>query len=227
MLALDVNETQAVVTVDGRGRGVYAAPLRLPAGPHHLRVDRGDFEPFDRDFSVDADATVTVHVALEPTPDFRARYVSHAQAARTWAIVSLAAGAVVLGSGIGLVVYDAKQRGDGNAMYSGLQAGHFQGSGLACDTGQAFDAFQMLCAVPESKAQSQVNDANTRDYFGWGAVALGGAAVGLGVILLATGDDPHRFDRAVAGASRRSPLRAMPVFWTARGGGGIALSGAF
>ena len=52
-LALEISETQAVVSIDGKARGVYAGSFKLPKGPHQLLVERGGFEPTDRSVSVD------------------------------------------------------------------------------------------------------------------------------------------------------------------------------
>jgi hypothetical protein len=224
MLALDLRETQTVVTVDGRPRGVYAAPLRLMAGPHHLLLERGDFEPFERDVSIEPGATVTVSVRLEPTPEYRARFASHAQAQRTWGLVSLIGGAVLVGGGVGLVVYDANQRSSGHSTINGLVAKNSLGQ--ICDPGQLTTVLEQNCLDPISVANTKINDANTRDYAGWSAVGLGAAAVALGVTLLVTGDDPHKYDRQAPDAEKAG-ARVVPTLWTARGGGGAAIVGSF
>ena len=41
---------------------------------------------------------------LEPTPEYRARFVSGARSQRTWGLVSMVAGFVVTGAGAGLVI---------------------------------------------------------------------------------------------------------------------------
>src|SRR4029077_159084 len=60
VLALNISESQPVVTVDGSPRGVYRVPLRLPAGPHHLLVERGDFLPMERDINLESGRTNAV-----------------------------------------------------------------------------------------------------------------------------------------------------------------------
>ena len=98
-------------------------PLRIPAGPHHLLVERGDFLPLERDFNLEPGRTSTLQVALEPTPEYRTSYESRSRSQRTWGLVSLIGGAVLVAGGIGLVVYDAKQRSDGKATYASLLPG--------------------------------------------------------------------------------------------------------
>jgi hypothetical protein len=224
-LVLDIDETQAVVTVDGRARGVYAAPLRLVPGVHHLLVERGEFEPWQRDFTIDSGHTTSIRAALDPTPEYRARYVSHAKSQRTWSLVSVIAGALVAGAGTALVIYDAKQRGDGRSTLASLQAQSTHGSGQVCDSGQEASVYQQNCLVPIAAANAKIADANTRDDFGWTAVALGGAGVALGVVLFATADDVHRYDRRDTVGDRRP--RLTPTFWVTRGGGGASLAGTF
>ena len=50
-VALSFDQTQVVVAIDGRPRGVYGEALRLAPGPHHLVAERGNFEPVESDFS--------------------------------------------------------------------------------------------------------------------------------------------------------------------------------
>ena len=226
-LALDVNELQPVVTIDGRARGVYASPLRLVPGPHHLLIERGDFEPAEREVTIDPGRTTTVRVILEPTPEFRAHYASRAQAQRTWGLLSVIGGAAVLAGGIGLVVYDSQQRADGTAKQQSILAQNVPGG--ACDKAQDTQTpfYQMNCVAPLNAANAKVEDANTRDDFGWSAVGVGGVAAVLGVVLLITSDDAHRYDPAKSAPDGSASLHVTPTFWTTRGGGGAGLVGSF
>jgi PEGA domain len=218
-LALDVSETLPAVTVDGRARGAYTGPLRLMRGPHRLLIERGDFEPAERDVTVVAQGAVTIRVVFEPTPDYRARYVSHTQTLRTWGIIGVSAGVALAGGGAGLLVFDAKQRSDANSVYESLTASP------VCAMGQEAAVFQKNCGDPVNAAAAKVNDANTRDYAAWSAVGVGAVAVGLGITLFLS-NDPHKYD-APPGADRVARLPLSPVFWTARGGGGFGVVGAF
>jgi hypothetical protein len=231
-LALNLSESQSVLTIDGLPRGVYRAPLRLAAGPHHLLVERGDFLPLERDFNLDPGRTTTIPLALEPTPDYRTRYESRARSQRTWGFISVIGGVVLVGGGVGLVVYDASQRSDGNAKAASLSARIQSMSGdPVCDPARGNDLtsaqYQAQCSGPLAAADAQVTDANTRDYFAWGAVGLGAAGAALGTILLLTADDPHRYDQPNPTSLGATLWRAVPSFWTRRGGGGVSWSGAF
>jgi hypothetical protein len=226
-LALEVTESQPVVTIDGRPHGVYTSPLRLVAGPHHLLVERGDFEPAEREVTIDPGRTTNVRVTLEPTPEFRAHYISRAQAQRTWGLVSAIGGAVVLAGGVGLVVYDGQQRADGSAKQQSIVAQNVPGG--VCDKAQDMGTplFQMNCVAPLNAANAKVDDANTRDYFGWSAVGVGGAATVLGVVLLVTSEDAHKYDSPKSAPDDSARLHLTPTFWTTRGGGGAGMVGRF
>lgn len=221
-LEIVATEQKPVVTVDGRLQGVYGRPLRVVRGPHHLLVERGDFEPAERDVLVERGATSVVHVSLEPTPDYRARYEAHAQAVRTWGIVAIVGGAAIAGAGVGLLVYDAGQRRDGNATYFSLLSQTKLGQPCQQPMPAGYD---VTCTAPVNAAAAQANDANTRDIVAWGAVGVGAAAAVLGVALLAVSDNPHRYD--APSSDKTLGLRATPTFWTVHGGGGFGLSGAF
>jgi hypothetical protein len=228
-VALSFDQTQVVVTIDGRPRGVYAEALRLAPGPHHLFAQRGNFEPVESDFSIESGRTTSLQLVLVPTPEYRAQFVSKAHTQRTWGVVSLVAGAVVAGAAAVLIAYDASQRSQGNAALASLQAQSTFGSDEACDMGQAFTALTERCTVPKEAANSKVSDANTRDYFGWSAAGVGVAGVVLGIVIVATGDDPHRYDRAQTVDARppRASAHIEPALWTMPGGGGVSIVGAF
>jgi len=227
-LVLDISEAQPVVTVDGRLRGVYVAPLRLAAGPHHLVVERGDFEPFDRDVTVDPLRPTTVRIVLEPTPDYRTRFSARARTQRTLGWVAVVVGPVLAAAGTALALYDAKQRSDGNATIARINSLAVPHSGDVCDPAGQTDttSFQVNCAIPFGNATSQVNDANSRDYGAWSAVGVGAAGLIVGVVLLATGEDPRKYDHP-ASPEGDGAMRALPVVWPERGGGALGIGGSF
>jgi hypothetical protein len=67
LLAFDTTESGATITVDDKPMGTtpLAAPLRLAAGPHRVRVTKDGFQPFDQAPNVAAGATSTVQIKLE------------------------------------------------------------------------------------------------------------------------------------------------------------------
>lgn len=66
-LTLEVTEPGATITLDDKPVGTtpLAAPLRLPVGPHRVRVTKDGFVPFDQAPNVAAGSTSTVQVKLE------------------------------------------------------------------------------------------------------------------------------------------------------------------
>lgn len=66
-LAIDVNEKDAVVTVDdvNVGKSPLAAPIRLGAGPHRVRVTKDGFVTFDGAPNVVVGTPTTLTVKLE------------------------------------------------------------------------------------------------------------------------------------------------------------------
>ncbi|HXX66716.1 MAG TPA: PEGA domain-containing protein [Polyangiaceae bacterium] len=227
-LVLAVSEAQPVVTVDGHLRGVYVAPLRLAAGPHHLVIERGDFAPFERDVTVDPRRSTTVRIVLEPTADYRTRFAARARTQRTLGWVAVVVGPVLAAAGAALAGYDAKQRSDGNSTIARIDSLAVPHSGDVCDpAGQTgTPSYQTNCVIPFGNATSQVNDANTRDYVAWSAVGVGVAGLTVGVVLLATGEDPHKYDHP-ASPETEGTTRAWPVVWTERGGGALGVAGSF
>jgi hypothetical protein len=225
-LALDISETLATVTVDGHPRGAYLSALHLSQGPHHVIIERGDFTAAERDVTIDPGHTTTVRVVLDPTPEYRTRYASRARSQRTWGLVGIVGGAVVLGGGVALVAYDASQRNSANAQLVTLKAAVQLKSGSSCDP-SAQDSttpqYAQRCLAPITAASNNVNDANTRDYFAWSAIGVGAAALAVGFILRLTADDPSKYDEARPEVG----LTVRPEPWSTPGGGGVALVGAF
>jgi hypothetical protein len=111
MLALRLTESEVLLTIDGHLRGIYAAPLRLPRGPHHLVAERENFQPCGSDFVIEPGRATTLALVLEPTPEYRARFVSGARSQRTWGLVSMVAGFAVTGAGAGLVITGGQASG--------------------------------------------------------------------------------------------------------------------
>ena len=82
------------------------------------------------------------------------------------------------------------------------------------------------CVVPRQNAVDTVKGANARDVFGFVGLGVGAAALGLGVVLLVTSNDPARYDKKPEAASA-TDVKWMPTLWTSRGGGGVGVVGAF
>jgi hypothetical protein len=225
-LSLDVSETQALVTIDGRPRGVYAAPIRLVRGPHHLLVVRGDFEPVARDVVIEDGKTLSVRVALEPTSEYRSHFVARADAQHMWGVIALVGGGVLVAGGASLVVYDATQRSSGDDALNQLAFDSVRFSMRACDPSQASGPWQQTCAARQATAQNQISNANTRDVFGYAGIAVGAVAAGVGVVLLVTNDDAKKYDPKPSG-EKLGALPLAPTLSPLPGGGLVGVVGRF
>jgi hypothetical protein len=228
-LAIETSETEPVITVDGKSRGVYSADgLRLMPGPHHVVLERGGFLPVDRDVTVEPGRTTSIRVVFDPTPETRATYQGKRSSQRTWGIISGVGGLVLAGGAVGFLVWNGQQRTSvqGTLATQEAELATQTPIGSLCATRTA-GSNGPQCAQLMQSEQSSINDANTRDVFGWIGFGVGAAATVLGVVLLLTNGDRLARDRAgQAGQSSKGFL--LPSAWgDGRGGGGAGLTGAF
>ncbi len=201
-LSVKTSEDQAILTADGEELGLLTGPVQLPAGPHRIHVERGGFIPAERDVDVPAGGTQSVDITFEPTPDTRAAYVSGAFSRRTWSIVTIVAGGVIgaVGAAVNLIYEDDHLSKD-QATLNGVNASFAKGATPpnSCDMSQNDDlgngmSRMVVCANQLTNAQNSVNNDRALQTAGWVATGVGGAVVVTGVILLVTGDNPHKYD---------------------------------
>jgi hypothetical protein len=229
-LKLIVSESEALVTIDGKSRGLYAAPLRLASGVHRLLVERGGFRPLERDVSVDAGQTTTLPVTLEPTPETRQIYVDHAVSQRTWAWIGIVGGVALAGGGAGYLALNSSSKKDAQAeldamlAYRDANVGNINGMGVCAlrRTEGDLDACNRLV----NTAGDRLDSAKSRDIIGYVGIGVGGVAAGLGLFWLVSGDNPHKYDRKPAGAGEMSRF-VTPVFSISQRGSTLGLAGTF
>jgi hypothetical protein len=222
-LALTISEPQAAITIDGQSRGAYAGSLVLPRGVHRLLVERGGFEPAERDVVIQPGSTASVRVPLDPTPETRVAYVNRATSQRTWGIVTTAAGAGVAGAAVAFLVWNSGQKSTASSQYNSAQSNLTNMVGVCALKTAAGDATQ--CNEALTSAQSSLNSAKSRDAFGYVGVGVGAASVALGVYLLVSDDDPHRYDRSSSSSDVATSLR--PVLGGDRRGASVGVAGEF
>jgi len=185
-LVLEISESDPVVFLDGRSRGVYAAPLRLPPGRHALRIERGEFLPVERDVTILANQTTTVTVALEPTAEKRAAYTASARSQRLWAWVATGAGSVLsVGSATFLVINTQREDDKRKAIDEISER-------AACD-GTSPD-YDPACTEELSSEIDNLDSILAQRTYGWVGVGVGAAALITGVTLFVTADDPDRYE---------------------------------
>jgi hypothetical protein len=223
VVSLDISEAHANVTVDGKPRGVYTGSLRLPEGGHLVMIERGGFEPVMREVNIDAGHSTTLHLLLEPTPEWRAAYVNRTSRQRTWGWVSTLTGLAIVGGSVGFLVWNQGQ----------LDAAHNDAVRLnnaaannvpPCDVASGTNISQ--CNQQITQDNSNVTSDGQRAYVGYVGIAIGAAAAVFGTYLLFSNDDPHRYDPKEKGAdvARRT---IVPFGWRDPGGGGVGLRATF
>lgn len=223
-LVLAISEPQAVLTLDGRARGAYVSSLRVAHGVHRLRVERAGFLSFERDITVPRAASSTITVTLQPTPETLAAYTNRARLHRTWGIVGIAAGAALAGGGAGFLAYNAGQKRDAQAQLDAIELERTNDTG-PCDTsGGKITAEECNNLITAREAAR--NNANARDAIGYVGIGVGAAALVTGIVLLATGDDLHRYEPPASGEPL-AKLRVTPIGWATPQGGGLGVVGLF
>jgi PEGA domain len=223
VLSLDMRETATVITIDGRLRGAYTAPLHLPVGPHHVRVERSGFFASERDVLVPANGEARVTVALEPTPDTLARYTNDIRLRHRWGWISVIGGAAFAAGGSAILFYDAGQRSSDKSQYTLLTSQLASHTG-SCDFSTGSSAQQ--CYTPINSAAQGYNDSLARDAAGWTLLGVGVVGLATGTVLLITGDDPHRYDRKPA-TETLAEVSFRPIATGGPGGGWLGVQGTF
>lgn len=211
-LALDPSEHGADLTVDGEHKGPYTAALRLPKGPHHLSVAAPGFFPIERDVDLDGSQTNVIHLEFQPTPETRSSYEGSAYFHRTWGWVGVIGGAVIGGAGGAYLALNAKSKKDTGAVLDHVlaeQAAELKSplthKGPPCDFSSGLmESNTDACQAAIDDAQSKYDAAKNRDIIGFVGIGVGGAALVTGVVLLLTGDDPHKYDRPASRTLGRS-----------------------
>jgi hypothetical protein len=186
-LALAISEPESEVAVDGVPRGVYRQPLSLPAGRHAIRVARAGFVDAARTVDLATGGTTTEAVALIPTPDRRAAYVAHARGVRRWGWSGVIAGGALAVAGGVLAAVEWQPVSDARAARD-----HLFDPGQVCYT--TIGADSQPCNDMLGPANDRLNSHLLLRNAGFITAGVGVAAVAVGSFLLATGDDPSRYD---------------------------------
>jgi hypothetical protein len=219
-LALSVSESEPQITVDGRSRGVYRQGLRLPVGPHVLRVERAGFEPVTRTVEVASGVDTNTRVTLQPTADTRFAHVERTRSRRRWGWSTLAAGVVLAGASSVFTLRSAEDLDSSRKRLSMISASFDPGG--RCDPGGAGP--HALCKTEYTAAADKVSDDGLRRNLGLAGVAVGTAALAVGAYLLLTGENPDKYD---APESATKGLAWLPTGWVDSGSGGFAVAAAF
>jgi hypothetical protein len=205
MLALDVSEPNAVVTVDGVPRGVYAESLTLAPGEHHMIVERDGFEPKEADAVVSAHQTSTVQVVLDPTPATRAGYEHERAVHHTAGILVTLGGVLLAGGGVAFIVWNAGQVSSLKGPYKTAMMNLQNMTGEYCDTSTLMGNY-MMCNEVQQNAYSSLKNAENLTPIGYIGLGVGAAVTVTGLVLFFTAPSANRFSRPAIAASSWSVL---------------------
>lgn len=193
-LRLEISETRANVSIDGVSHGLYVAPIRLAAGPHRLLVDRAGFRPFDRDINITEGKETTLNLILEPTPETRVTYAADANRSRNNAYITMGVGGGVALAAGGFLLWNLTNKASAQEGFDAL-----------------FDDCMSGAEKPEvcqqlANRNSTVNTAHSLDVVGGVGLGLGLIAVGTGLTMLLSADNPNKYDAKVSDTLALRPV---------------------
>lgn len=224
-LVLDLGEAGAQLAVDGRPRGSYSDRLRLPPGPHRVRIDRAGFESVEREVLIEAGRETRVAIALAPTPETRLAHVEGVRAQKLWGSVAVGAGLALVVAGGALFVWGAASIPDLEDELDAARSDYMLGSGGDCDTaGELSNAMRARCEQRILDADDELGAREALQIAGGVAAGVGLAGAVVGLVVLLSADDEAKYDRAAADPYAG---RVRPDVWATADGAGLSLSGAF
>ncbi len=218
---LDISEPNAVIYVNGAAH-TGTATLKLPSGAHRLRVERSGFESYTRNIVVPETGTRSIAITLLPTPEYRADYVSRTTSQRTWGYTALFGGAAIVVGSSAFLFWNAGQISDAEDRFAAVERTFSTGGD--CFTGGGKPSNE--CQTELDLAVDDLDAKRGRTVFGWIGFGTGVAVSALGVYLLATNDDPDRYEPKLKD-DPYARLRVIPTGWMDASSGGVGLLGRF
>lgn len=179
----------ARLLVDGRPLEMEGQPV-VPPGRHELLVSRSGYEPWTSEVDLDPGATRRIDLSLVPTTETRADLRASARSRRT-------AGWALLGTGLGLVGVGAPL-----LIYNRVDASSVADARRAYDDDllPALDCHPMKggelgerCTAADVDIRKDEQRVQALDVATGIGIATGVALGVVGVVIIATGDDPGRF----------------------------------
>ena len=224
-LTISVREPNLNLSIDQEPLRLYTGTLRLPKGQHHLHLEQAGYQPFDQDIALDSKKPLLLTPYLMPTPEARKAHNDNVRMHRTWGWILTGAGAAVAGGGVVWLAVNSSKKSDALATYNQKVDNQVteMPNDSVCDTGSNQGDFEQ-CNAEVADAKDAYDSAKARDIPGYIGVAVGGAALVTGVVLLLTGESAHRFDPPEKQAQSKAPTWA---FTPGPGQFGLGLSAAF
>lgn len=215
--ALDVGRKDAELYVDQERLGPYKAPIRLPTGPHRVRVEAAGFMPLERDVTLEGGKNNVLSAKLEPTPETRAAHDENVAFHRTWGIIGIGAGVLLAGGGAAYLGVNASAKDDARKALDQANQELDNEAPPHCDISGGNSAQECNDYVDE-KLQ-EYDSAKGRDMIGFVGIGVGAAALVTGVVFLLTGESAGEY--GTRGQAPRLALTSGPT------GFGAGLSGSF
>jgi len=192
-LALDISESEARIFIDGAPRETRHTGLSLPSGRHALRVERAGFFTADRLITIQPGRLLQERVELLPTPQYHADYARAANRQRAWAYGIGGGGALLAAASAGFLVWNAGEERDAERNFDATADSFDPGGG--CDRTVGLPpSVRAECNALLEQRLSRLEDIRGREKYGWIGAGVGTAALGVGVYLFFSGDDPRRYD---------------------------------
>jgi hypothetical protein len=200
--ALDVGRKDADLFVDQEHIGPYTAPVRLPKGPHRVRVEAAGFMPLERDVSLDGGKNNVLTEKLEPTPETRAAHDANVSLHRTWGWIGIGAGALIAGGGAAFLGINSGTKSDARTALNSALDAREQNLPPNCDFANGNDP--VACDAEVDNKQSAYDSAKNKDIIGFVGIGVGAAALVTGVVVLLTGPGADEYGALSPEKSRRS-----------------------
>lgn len=224
--SLDVGRKNAELYVDQEHLGPYNGPVRLPKGPHRVRVEAVGFLPFERDVSLEGGKDNVLQGKLEPTPETRAAHDANVSLHRTWGFIGIGAGALIAGGGAAFLAVNASAKADARKELEAANTAKGEHTPPNCNIFNEFKgpvSSAAECNAYVADKESAYSDAKKKDVIGYVGVGVGAAVLVTGVVILLTGERANEYAALPSGPSQRPRLSCF----FGPGNVGASLAGSF
>ena len=203
--ALDLRVPNVDLTIDQEHVGLYKAPLRLPKGVHHIRLEAGGYLPFEQDVSLEPGKSNVLTPFMQPTAETRKAHDDNVRLHRLWGWIGVGAGAAIAGGGAAWLAVNSSRKQDRQAELDAANSD----TGVCNISGANGNPDQ--CNADRIAAAKNLDNAKSKDVIGYVGIGVGGAVAITGVVLLLTGESSSRFDAPKSeDASKRRRLALTP-----------------
>jgi hypothetical protein len=225
LFSLDIGATtNAELFVDQKHFGPYSGPVRLPAGPHRVRVEVAGYLPFERDVNLDPSLNNVLVTKREPTPETREAHVANVRFHRTWGWIGVGSGLLVGGGGAAWLALNSSTKSDARKELVTANA--------AAEAGNVDPHCNILggvntrdeCQAYVDETKSELDAAERKDIIGYVGIGVGAALTVTGVVFLLTGEDADKFGSA---PSSSTASRARWTLAAGPGDVGLGVLGSF